>query len=76
MRNHAIFGSRLRELRKCRNLLAKDLADELGITKPSISLYEQGKGYPTVEKLILLADFFDVSIDYLLGRTNSMKVPE
>lgn len=76
MRNQEIFGSRLRELRKSKNVLAKDLANELGITKPSISLYEQGKGYPTVEKLMLIADFFDVSTDYLLGRTYSMKVSE
>lgn len=47
------------------------MADFLEITRSAYGLYEQKLNYPSVDKLIKLADFFDVSTDYLLGRSNS-----
>lgn len=46
----------------------KDLAEELGVTINTVSRWELGKVYPTKDKLIILADKFNVSVDYLLGR--------
>lgn len=60
----------LRELRKSKNLSVKQLSELIGIQERSIYLYENGKQEPNYETLLKLADFFDVSIDYLLGRTD------
>lgn len=68
MSNKNIFSNRLTELRNKRGIYAKDLADKIYVSKSAISLYETGKAYPTVEKLIEIADFLNVSIDYLVGR--------
>ena len=48
----------------------KDLAEILNVTLSSISIWERGINYPEVEKLIEIAEFFNVSIDYLLGSSN------
>lgn len=61
---------RLRELREDRDLRQSDIAKATGIDQKTISNYETGKTKPDSEALILLADFFDVTIDYLVGRTN------
>lgn len=65
-----MIGERLKELRAERALLQKDLAEKLGITQQSISFYEAGKREPDNELLGKFADFFNVSVDYLLGRTD------
>ena len=48
----------------------KETAELLDINLRSYQLYEQGKVEPSIKKLLLLADFFDVTTDYLLGRTD------
>lgn len=63
------FGDRLSELRRDHNLTQKELASLLHVSPGTISNYENGIHDPDMESLILLADHFDVSIDYLLGRT-------
>ncbi|CAI8808550.1 MULTISPECIES: helix-turn-helix domain-containing protein [Bacillus] len=61
------FGDRLRELRKMRpNLSQKKLGEHLGLAESTISMYEQNRREPEYEILIKIADYFDVSIDYLL----------
>ncbi len=65
-----IFGKRLAELRKQNKITQRDMAQKLGIAQPSYIRYEQGKAQPTFENLIKIADIFDVSTDYLLGRTD------
>lgn len=67
MQNLELFAYRIRELRKQRNLNQKELGDALGLTQKAISTIENGARTTTIEKLILLAKFFDVSTDYLLG---------
>lgn len=59
---------RLREIRKSRNTTMKKLGSELGLAESTISLYEAGKRQPDFETVLKLADYFGVSVDYLLGR--------
>ena len=61
--------NRIRELREDRDLRQSDLAKETGIDQRTISNYETGKSNPDSYALIKLADYFGVSIDYLVGRT-------
>ncbi|MBQ7467093.1 MAG: helix-turn-helix transcriptional regulator [Clostridia bacterium] len=65
-----IFCEKLYELRKQSNLTQQQVAKKLGITQPSYIRYEIGNSEPTLENLVKLADLFDVSVDYLLGRSN------
>ena len=64
---------RLRELREDKDLLQKDVAQYLGIKQQQYSEYELGSVLISIEKLNKLADFYDVSIDYLVGRTDERK---
>ncbi|MGH4137914.1 cobalamin-dependent protein [Clostridium sp.] len=63
------FYNRLKNLRVENNLLQKDLAEMLGLAQTTIANYEQGKRFPDEEMVIKIADFFNVSLDYLLGRS-------
>ena len=65
-----MFKNRLKELRKEHCLTLNDLGRMLSITQRSISRFETGETFPTEEVLNKIADLFDVSTDYLLGRTN------
>ena len=60
--------NRIRDLREDRDLRQSDLAELIGIDQRTISNYETGKSKPDSDALIRLADFFNVSIDYLVGR--------
>ncbi len=60
--------NRLRELRKQRGLSMRELGDALGLSESTVSLYENGRRRPSHELLCRLADFFGVSVDYLLER--------
>ncbi len=62
---------RLKELRKSRNISQVRLAIELNISQNSISRYETGEREADYKTLIALADFFNVSVDYLLERTDN-----
>ena len=64
------FSTRIKELRKQHNLTQEQLGQVIDVSKYSILLYEKGKNYPDVRGLIGLADYFGVSTDYLLGRTD------
>ncbi len=61
---------RLKELRKQKNISQLRLALELNTNQNTISRYESGKREPGLKELIKIADFFDVSTDYLLERTD------
>ncbi len=60
--------NRIRDLREDMDLRQSDLAKKTGIDQRTISNYETGKTSPDAYALIKLADFFGVSIDYLIGR--------
>ena len=64
------FAERIRELRTAGNYTQEDLGEILGVKKYSIYTYEKVRSEPNIDGLIALADFFDVSIDYLVGRTD------
>lgn len=72
----ARFGELLAELRLDRRLTQKELANILYVSDGTISNYENGVHLPDVEKLVSIADFFDVSTDYLLGRCSSPLSPD
>ena len=69
----SIFAQRLKELRKDKRLTQKELGKSLFIDDTSISKYENEKAMPENELLQRIADYFEVSIDYLLGRSDEKK---
>ncbi|MBR6676968.1 MAG: helix-turn-helix transcriptional regulator [Clostridia bacterium] len=68
--------NRIRELRENASLRQIDVANATGIDQKTLSNYETEKTYPDSYSLIRLADFFGVSIDYLLCRTESAAMPD
>ncbi|HFD2043956.1 TPA: helix-turn-helix domain-containing protein [Clostridium perfringens] len=62
------LGKRLKSLRESKNLLSKDLAKIMNVEPPTITNWEKGNRFPKEDILIKLADYFDVSLDYLFGR--------
>jgi len=66
-----IFIKRLKLLRKQKNITQKQLAENLEIAERTIRSYEIGENVPTLESFIKIADFFDVSLDYLTGRKDT-----
>ena len=63
------IGERLSELRKQNNLSQTAVAKRIGVSSALISAYEKGERSPSIEKIILLADIYHTTTDYLLGRT-------
>lgn len=61
------YYQRLRDVREDRNLKQKDIADLLGIEQTNYSRYELGKYMLSIDKYIILAQFYNVSLDYLAG---------
>ena len=64
------IGAFLKELRKERNMTQEAIAGKFGVTQRSVSRWENGTTMPDISVLIELADYYDVSLDYLTGRTN------
>lgn len=62
-----MFGDRLKELRKNKNLNQTDIAKMFDVTDATVSAWEVGKAQPSYDILTKLADYFNVSTDYLLG---------
>jgi len=62
------FPDRLKELRKSKGVTQKAVAEHIGILEQAYQKYEYGKHEPNHETTIKLADYFEVSVDYLLGR--------
>ncbi len=68
------FATRLRHLREEKNLRQADVAIDLNVTRQTISKYERAEREPDFYMLCKIADYYKVSIDYLLGRTTSTLV--
>lgn len=66
---------RLKELRTAKNFYQKDLAEMLGVDRTTYSKYESGSSEPNHETLLKLAEIFEVSTDYLLGRDEKENKP-
>lgn len=65
---------RLKELRKSKGISQIRLAMELNTSQNTISRYETGEREPGIAELIKIADYFDISVDYLLERTDNPKM--
>ena len=65
-----MFGDNLSSLRKEKNMEQKALAKVLGVSQQTISRWENNVVEPDIKSLIKIADYFDVTTDYLLGRVD------
>ena len=63
------FARILQDLREDRDISRKDLALALNISVSTLGMYEQGRREPNIDMLIKIANYFDVSIDFLVGRS-------
>lgn len=68
-----LFCERLKQLRKKDKLTQGELASKLNIDRSTLTYYETGYRIPDIQKVALIADYFRVSVDYMLGRTNVRK---
>lgn len=64
------FNEHLKSIRKSKNVTQKDVASAIGITERNYQSYESGSKKPGFDSLIALADFFNISLDYLVGRSD------
>lgn len=69
-----VSRNNLKELRKSKHLTQIAVQMKTGIEQALISKFENGERIPPTETLIILADFYDVSIDYILGRTENPEI--
>ena len=65
-----MLGNRIRERREHKRLLQKEVANYVGVSQQAVARWEKGETEPDSETLIKLAELFECSVDYLLGRTN------
>jgi len=65
-----LFCQRLRQLRNDSNLTLSELGEILEVAKPTIGHWETGYRLPPLDMVVALADYFDVSLDYLAGRSD------
>ena len=61
------FAENLKQLRKAKQLSQEELAEILDVSRQAVSKWEQGMGYPEVEKLLLLSSKLNISLDYLMA---------
>jgi transcriptional regulator with XRE-family HTH domain len=66
-----ILNQRLRSLRMKSCVTQKNIAEAIGVTIGNLQKFEYGTARPKLENMIKLADFFNVSLDYLVGRTDN-----
>ncbi len=66
----AELSAQFKKIRTEKGLTQKQVADGIGITEQAYQRYEYGKTVPSALVLISLADYFDVSLDYLVGRSD------
>ncbi len=65
---------RIRELRKKKNLTQLRMSMDLNMSQNTISRYETGASSPGLDELVMIADYFGVSLDYLFGRTDNPEI--
>lgn len=68
------FNERLKEIRINHNITQKQLSIDLGLSERGIQSYELGERKPGLDALIFLADYFNVSLDYLTGRSDNPEI--
>lgn len=70
MSDVALFHSRLKELREARNMTQEQLAKAIGEKQSTLAGWEGGRGFPRYTTLFKLAEYLEVSLDYLAGRSD------
>ena len=70
------LGNRIRNLRKEKKITLRELGNNLNISFSLLAMYERGERVPPLDKLNLLADFFKVTTDYLIGKSKVRNFPE
>lgn len=70
------FNEKLQELRKSRGLTQDELAEKLYVSRTAISKWESGKGYPSIDSLKAISQFFSVSLDTLLSSNEAIQLAE
>ena len=65
------FNEKLQELRKSRGLTQEELAEKLYVSRTAVSKWESGRGYPNIDSLKAISDFFSVTVDELLSPTEA-----
>jgi len=68
------FSDRIVQLKTDRKMLQKDIASNIGLSLRAYQYYEKGQKEPTLSVLVRLADYFNVSMDYLAGRSDNPEV--
>lgn len=68
------FPERLKSLQAERGVTKKKVYQTIGMSPAGYYLYEQGEREPTLSKLVALSNFFNVSVDYLIGRTDNPQI--
>lgn len=70
------LGNRIRSLRESENIQQNEFAKKIGVSNVVLSRYESGERKPDYDTLETIADYFNVTIDYLLGRSNTPNMSE
>ena len=70
LENTMNFAERLKEIRVARGLTQKQVYEAVGMSAIGYQRYEYGEREPAYQKLLALADYFDISLDYLVGRSD------
>ena len=70
-----MFRIRLKQLREDAHLSQAALGKKIGVKQSSVGMWESGRNYPELSAVIALADYFNVSVDYLLGRDEPAPAP-
>ena len=68
------IGEKINELRNKNNITQLALAKELGVSRSSVNAWEMGISMPTIDRLIDIAQYFHVSVDYLLGLNDRLTI--
>ncbi|WP_379883062.1 helix-turn-helix domain-containing protein [Laceyella putida] len=68
-----VFSERLKALRREKRITQQQIADRFGVTKSTVSRWEKGSFEPDTEKLKEIADYFGVTVDYLLGNDENQE---
>lgn len=71
-----MIGDKIKELRNKKGLYQQELADIMNVSKSTIAMWETNKREPSSEMLIALANFFECSTDYLMGRNGKFNSDE
>lgn len=70
------FNEKLQELRKSRGLTQEELAEALYVSRTAVSKWESGRGYPSIDSLKIISNYFTVTIDELLSGENLLSIAE